>query len=224
MIAGITIALSLILILMTGSRGGLIGLLTVSLLIFFTKFSLLKSFQKIILMIVIAIALVINMDKIDMDRYTTIVEIEDDYNVTSEEGRLKVWQRGFELTLQNPLTGVGVNCFPDALGFYRQKIGVLPKWQTAHNSFVLILTELGFPGFLVFILLTLKAVTIFYNCAKRDPPLPNLEQTTMMSRVMLIAFVGHLACAFFLSMSYSILFTLFFAMSVTIANLNRQTA
>jgi len=218
-IASMTIVSSLVVIAMTGSRGGIIGLLIVLFLLFFTKFGLLRRLHKIILFIILIIAIGMNSEKIDLERYSSIVDMGDDYNVTSEEGRLAVWKRGIELTLIHPITGVGVNCFGVALGNYRAEIGVIPKWQTAHNSYILVLTELGILGFIIFMLMIRGTIKITLGCANRNSASYKLRPITMMSRVIFLAFIGHLVCAFFLSMAYSILFTLFFAFSVVLQNL-----
>ena len=45
-------------------------------------------------------------------RYLTLTDISSDYNVSSEGGRLELWQAAIDLSLANPITGVGVNCYP----------------------------------------------------------------------------------------------------------------
>jgi len=222
-IAAITIVLSLAVIVMTGSRGGLLGLLIVLLLLFFTRFGLLKRPHKVLLFIILIAALSAYSEKIDIRRYKSLFDIQRDYNVTSEAGRLTVWKRGIELALMNPFTGVGANCFPVAIGYYREKLRVLPRWQTAHNSYLLILTELGFFGFIIFISMILSAIRIFLVCARQGSSSTNHQPIMAMSNVIFLAFSGSLVCAFFLSQAYSIILTLFFAFSAVLQDLSGES-
>lgn len=219
-IAALTIMLSILVSIMTGSRGGFLGLLTVAFFLFFTKLSPLKRFYKIVLFAILVAAVSLNIEKIDTDRFSSLLDTENDYNVTSEEGRMAVWRRGLQLTLLHPITGVGVNCFSNAIGYYRQEIGVLPKWQAPHNSFIQVLTELGIPGFFVFLSLIASTIKILYSCGRKNllASTPT-QEFVLMSRLILLAFIGNLVTTFFLSMAYSILFTLFFAFSAVLKNL-----
>ena len=89
------------------------------------------------------------------ERMGTILS-DADYNRTSETGRLQIWQRGFGYMLEYPVFGVGPNNFPAAEGTLspfadRQQFGVGVRWSAAHNSYVQIGAELGFPGLLLFV-------------------------------------------------------------------------
>src|SRR5258708_33328068 len=81
---------------------------------------------------------------------------KDDYNHTSETGRMQIWSRGIGYMLANPLLGVGPNNFPAAEGTLsplaeRQQYGIGVRWNAAHNSFVQIGAELGLPGLTLFV-------------------------------------------------------------------------
>lgn len=208
------IGISIIVILMTGSRGGLLGLAAVLFLLFFTKLSLLKHFHKVVLLGIFVAAIGANYEKINIDRYSSLFNMEDDYNVTSETGRFAIWKRGGTLTLANPLTGVGTRCFGMAIGYDRKKDGEIPRWQTAHNSYILFLTEVGIIGFTVYLSMIFNSLKIFYNYSKEETLPEKFRSITNMSKVILLAFIGHLICASFLSHAYSGGFTLFFAFSV----------
>lgn len=220
LIAALTIMVCLIVSLLTGSRGGLLGLVIVGFFLFFSRFSPFKLMQKLILLALLTSVLAMNMDKIDTERFSTILNPEQDYNVQSEEGRLAVWQRGWQLSLRHPFTGVGVNAFHVAIGRYRVEIGEVPRWQAPHNPFVQILTELGFPGLLIYLVMTVGAVKTFMTTARDTIPATDTHtELAIISRAMLIGFMGNLAAAFFLSMAYSALFALFIALSAVVLHL-----
>ena len=70
---------------------------------------------------------------------------EEDYNHTSETGRLQIWSRGIGYMLQNPLLGLGPANFPAAEGTLspfaeRQQWGIGVRWNAAHNAFLQVMT------------------------------------------------------------------------------------
>ena len=71
----------------------------------------------------------------------TLTEMGSDYNVSEETGRVQIWKRAYQLISENPLTGIGANCFPMALGYLRQELFLTPRWQASHNSYIQIITE-----------------------------------------------------------------------------------
>ena len=138
-----TIGVSIVTILLTGSRGGLLGLIAVFILFFFTKLGGIKWTYKILLFIALILIFTSYSNKINMERYMSLTKIGSDYNVTAESGRLEIWEKGIQLILLNPITGVGVNCFPMAIGYEREAEGEIPRWQAAHNSYIQIAAETG---------------------------------------------------------------------------------
>ena len=217
-IAAVTIAVSIIVVLYTGSRGGFLGLITVFLLIFLTKTVPIKLLDKIVLLTSIAITLIFFSDKINTERFLTLIEIKDDYNVSDEFGRFQIWKRGVNLALSNPLTGVGVNCFPMAIGYAREDAEEIPKWQAAHNAYVQVLAETGLVGFAVFISIIIGCLRVLSNCQKSKSTFGESQEWRSIAGCIQIAFIGHLVTASFLTQGYSIFFTLFFAFSASIRN------
>ena len=63
-------------------------------------------------------------------RLDTISPVEE-----SAYGRLDAWYEGIQMLIDNPVFGVGFGLFGDH------------NWLTAHNSYILVLAELGIPGY-----------------------------------------------------------------------------
>ncbi len=220
-IAVISVIVSFYIILLSGSRGGFLGLATVFILIAFTKLGGLKVSHKIILVVFLIIGSAYYGHNIDMDRYLTMTNIEDDYNVTDESGRLSIWKRGFQMTLSHPITGVGVNCFHIGIGYQREAEGEIPKWQAPHNSYVQVLAETGIIGFFVFMSLIFNCIKNFHYLS-RDKLISDgaPHPYTYIAGLFKVGFLGSLVCAFFLSQAYSIFFTLYFALSAVLRHLS----
>ncbi len=97
-------------------------------------------------------------------RMNTISNPDQDYNMTSSEGRLQLWERGIGYMEMRPLLGVGIGGFPSAEGMLSagareaRAHGRGEKWSEPHNSFVEIGAELGVPGLLLFMAMLWTAV------------------------------------------------------------------
>jgi O-antigen ligase len=218
-VAGRVLALTSITIgtlvaLYTGSRGGMIGILTFVLLFLTLRIGRLKTLHKGILLALLVTAAVLNVDKINVERYQTLTNLEGDYNL-EEGGRWDVWKTGLVILMGRPLTGVGANNFAMAIGNYRQEQGVLPKWQAAHSSFIQILVETGVIGGILWIMLIASTAATFWRIRKRDDLSENRE-VPVWAGVLFVGFVAQVVSSLFLSTGYSVFFTLFFAVSASL--------
>jgi O-antigen ligase len=117
--------------------------------------------------------------------------------------------------LENPLTGVGLRCFREAIGRDRDERGLLPFWQSAHNSLVQIGTETGVIGLTLFILMSCKAVLIFGRVRNRA----KCNQLKRIGEMARLGFVGHFVSAFFLSQAYSLYWLFYVLLSVVLSRL-----
>ena len=123
-------------VLMTGSRGGFIGLLVVFIMLLFSKTRSVRFGHKVVFVVLCLALVIFKSNSIDFERLSTTFQPEKDYNVTDEFGRVDLWKMGLNMMLTHPLTGVGPNCFPMAVAQDREARGSIPRWQTAHNSLV----------------------------------------------------------------------------------------
>lgn len=217
---GITvICSSIIVILMSGSRGGLLGLTTVLAILLLTKFGGMKKSQKILTIgLIIGVYFVIK-DRINIERYLTLLEIGSDYNISDETGRTQIWKKAIMLMFYHPITGVGVECFSMALGYMREGMGLQPIWQATHNAFLQIGAEVGLIGFVVFILINLRSLLTFLYISKIKAMSSEAHEIRILAGLMFLGFIGHLVTANFLSQGYSSYFVLYFALAGIIRRL-----
>ena len=217
--AAATGIISLLVILLTGSRGGLISLATILMLFLFTRMIPVKRSIKVMVLIGIIIFAVANKDKIFTERYSSILSLELDYNVTDELGRLQLWKKGIEFTLTRPLLGVGAQCFPTAIGMERRHRHVIERWQVVHNSYLQISSELGLIAFIIFILMIKETLHVYRRARHRESDQIKINNIQRLAGVTEISFISHCIAAFFLTQGYSILFTSFFALAASYSNL-----
>lgn len=208
-ISTINIITGLLIIIKTGSRGGLIALLTVIAYLLFTKSYVLRT--TFITKCAVLIVAILSLQFIDInERYKTILDVQDDYNSKGEEGRIAIWKSGMKQMLTHPFTGVGFNRFPEGIGRDRDIRGLdSAKWQTAHNSLIQIGTETGVLGFILFGVLSYNAFTIFARIAKKSKN----EELAKIGAIAKVGFIGHFISAMFLSQAYSVYWAFYIVFS-----------
>ena len=209
-------------VLQTGSRGGILGLGTVLLMMLLTKTGGIKRSHKMLLVVLLASSFVLMRDRIDVERYLTLYDISSDYNVSSEGGRLELWQAAIDLSLANPFTGVGVDCFPFAHFLTRELAGgSYLRWHTVHNSYLQIASEVGLIGFGIFMLINVRSLLTFLRVSRiqLQPQSTEAQEMSTLGGLMLLGFAGLSVAGFFLSQGYSIFSTLYFALAAAIGRI-----
>jgi len=205
--------LSILLVFLTGSRGGMLGLVITSAVILFrVTVSVRKRFKTLA---VIAGVLILSFASLNTDRMMSLFSLEDDYNTTSETGRLALWGIGIQAILHNPLTGVGVGRFGELSGHALKYGGGKEVWRTAHNSVIQIGAETGIFGLTLFLLMSWNVVKIFAR-ASREATSLKLKKIGEMG---LAGFLGMFTAAFFLSQAYSLYWVFYIVFSVVVFRL-----
>lgn len=195
---GVTV-LSLGALALTQSRGGLLALIATA-----VCWALSRGFKGLVRFVLLAglglllVVAVIPSDR--LARFTTLFDLENDYNVTAKHGRLDVWGNGYELLKEHPINGTGLSTFVVAEGGTHDG----GKWSSAHNFLIQIAVELGIPGAIVFLGMLLSIY-------KRAKPVDEHDWLGRGIRLSMIAFfVGGM----FLSWGYN--FVLYFVMHIAI--------
>lgn len=204
-------------ILLTQSRGGLLGLLlVVSYLaavgawrgVFQRGFRFGRVFVGWVLLAFLAVGAWTVLPGDAQERYATLLDPQSDYNVTAtREGRVAVWTRGLESLAQRPW-GVGVGAYPMA------EMGNSGYWRTAHNSILELTVELGLVGGALFLLLFWRAwrvLGIVMRAPAEGPPgrgppaaAPVSERWRIHAQHLRGTLIGILATGFFLSQAYAL--------------------
>lgn len=133
-------ALGVLAIFHTGSRGGVISLGVVFIYVYFTaKGSLMK---KIILVTATILFIVFVMPQDLTSRFSRLGDESQDYNYTSRYGRIMIWKRAVSIIKEHPIFGVGMNNF----GFVESEVNNQSRGMVAHNFVLQAAAELGIPG------------------------------------------------------------------------------
>jgi len=211
----------------SGSRGGFLAFLAVVAFVLLRVTTIPARTRLAGMVLIVAITFGTASDQY-WTQMQTIISPKRDYNLTSEEGRVKIWERGVGYMTGNPMFGVGIRNFQVAEGTIsaqarRAERGLGVRWGAAHNTFVQIGAELGIPGLLLFVGLLVQVFRALGRAARRfrngdyGPEASRLAQTLMAS---LVAFV---VGGFFLSLAYADLLYTLVAFSIGMDKIARST-
>jgi len=206
-VAALTVA-----IIWAGSRGGFLALLAVGAFLL-VRYTAIHLRWRILTAALLGVVFAATASDTYWEKMKTITKPKDDYNVTGEEGRLKVWKRGIGYMLEHPLLGVGAGNFSTAEGTLSPvaraaTVGRGVKWSVAHNSFVQIGAELGVPGLILFagaLLGAFRALGVVRQRARRvrppgdgGPTSPNAP----LAQALSASLIGYVVGGFFLSLAH----------------------
>lgn len=200
-------------LLLTSSRGGLLGLLAV---LAFLVLMPIKRPQaspdggrarpRVIasLLGVACVAAVVwpNLPYETRERLATVMALGNDYNsdTTNRNSRSSIWERDFFAVVHRPI-GYGVHSFAMV------DLSTGGTFRAPHNSYLQAMVELGFLGFLLF----LRVYTLSWRMLQKIrhtllSALPSAERDEVLvfARMLQASLVGNAVAGFFLSMAYSL--------------------
>jgi len=171
-------------IYLTNSRGGLLAFMAT------TFFYFVRRSKKIVLGAIIGAIFVVGIFAFGPSRAAFLSSDE-----ASANNRVQLWYKGIKMVKSNPVFGVGFRMFQEDLP------------QTAHNSYVLAVSELGLFGLFMFMGL------LYFSFKESNMIQVSGSKLATYSLGLQAGFVGFCAAAFFLSRTYVILPYLLAALS-----------
>jgi O-antigen ligase len=206
-------------IILTGSRGGFLGLFAV-IAACILQYRRVKhvSLLPFLLIPAVVFGIIYFYGSTEYkERIGSIFDTENNYNYTSSTGRINVWKQGIDMMMNNPLLGVGVQQFESAHGrTYRLEGG---KWSAAHNILIQVGAELGFPGLIAYCFIMFIVVMKLRKVASIKLDSNGIfSPNTMTSNSLIGSWIGFMVSGFFLSVAYSNVFFLLFSLSCAFLN------
>jgi len=124
----------------------------------------------------------------------------------SAAGRIYAWYQGLQMLFSNPASGIGAGRFTDY------------HVITAHNSFILIMAEMGVFGYWMWLLMFVLSFFMVSSIRKKSYINLNVpfNSTRLKSQTMMFyyGFIGMFTSIFFLSRSYLVLLYVFVALAL----------
>lgn len=217
-------------LLMTGSRGGAVGLLTVGFLLFLSAPVARKAMVPVAAALVLLLANVVLPDFLKM-RYLTFFSIKNadaldeetrqklhDGAVSSSQGRLDVLIYSLKMTARHPLFGVGPGNFPNVMFAEMTEAGGNRVWLVSHNSYTQVSSETGLPGFVIFAGIMIYSFSGLRGLLKRDAAGRYLypQETVNAAYYLRISYIALTVCGCFLSFAYVADFYVLAALAVAL--------
>jgi O-antigen ligase len=174
------IVYALIKTLRTGSRAGLLTMVTCFVILFVSG----KMKTKVAMLGVAVLLAAIFVAAVPRDiflRYATVfsgtsgeagMSASEFSAVESTRARKMLFQESARLMLEHPLFGVGPGIFSAALASEQKQLGQYQTWHEAHNSFTQLGSEAGIPAlglYLAALLYCVKRTVSVYRRTRGDP-------------------------------------------------------
>jgi O-antigen ligase len=211
----------------SGSRGGFLAVLAVAVFVLL-RFTTVPARARVAgLLVILTVGFVTASDRY-WTQMQTIAHPNQDYNSTSETGRLKIWGRGLTYMAGHPVLGVGAGNFPVAEGTISplarlQEHGIGVVWGAAHNSFIQTGAELGMPGLLLFVGLIASAFASLHRVARNSVRSgPSAIRVSRLAQSLMAALVGFVVGALFLSLAYADMLYTLAALTVALEKVTRS--
>lgn len=217
--------------LYTGSRGALIAMCVLALLLFIR----IPLRQKVVLMmglIVLLPAGYIMLPEYLKLRYLTLftsdVQTSDTRlreqvqggDLSSTESRLALLGASLRMTLKHPLFGVGPGDFPTQNFNDVERETGHKVWLVSHNSYTQVSSETGVPGFMMYVTLLFFAIRnsqrVVAAAKLPRPPPPLLVEC---ARYLGLTTITICAGAFFLSIAYEQMIYVLIGLSIAVEHL-----
>jgi hypothetical protein len=206
-------------VILTGSRGGIFGLLFAGLFTVLDPGRLrphapafgrapprkVGMSAKTRIVLVLAACAVIGtvawpqLPKETKERLASMLNLGSDYNIDEKEGRVQIWKRGLNALAERPI-GFGIGSYP----MVDYKNGGL--FYTAHNSLVLVTVELGPVGIVIYLTLLAclwRGLARIRRLQKQlREPSDLQQQQAVFCRMLQASLVANFVAGMFLSATY----------------------
>lgn len=148
------------------------------------------------------------------DTVNTIIHYQQDYNLTSQQGRITIWHHALTVIAQHPLTGVGIGDFPIAEGALHPDGG---EWMDAHNAALQVASEIGLLGFLAFAALLKRLLR-----AARRVEVTGQGRMREVGRAVFLGTIAYMVTGFFLSQGFSVILYVLLAIGIAMERIHAE--
>ena len=195
----------------SGSRGGLIGLVSVGVALLFLGRGVSLG-KRIVTIAIVGTGLSLWAPQGYWRQMKSILSPKQDYNYTSKDGRKEVAKRGLGYMMSRPIFGLGIGNFAKAECSISDKARNTPagyglRCTPPHNSFVQAGAELGVPGLVLWAAIPLFGIVSLVRLGRRLPY--RWRRGTREERFLrlacpylAVALIGFTATCFFLNFAW----------------------
>lgn len=178
--------------------------------------------RTVIMVVIVAWAISSVMPQRFWDRMETITAEEGERDASSES-RLYFWRVATYMASDHPIWGVGFNSYRYAFDTYDETGGAYGGSRTVHSSWFGVLSELGYPGFLLFVAILLGAVHSCHRIRIRSRA-RGLNHITIYASQIQISVLVFMLGGTFLSAQYLELLWHMVGLTITLDNIYEKAA
>jgi O-antigen ligase len=139
------------------------------------------------------------------ERISTILVDEDagEEREESSASRLHFWKVAVVVANEYPIVGVGPFCFESVYDYYDFLGGRYGTHRAVHNSYLQMLTNNGYPGLAIFLLLIYLSLTTNRKIRKAAKRRPDLKWIVACTNIFDISITAFCIGGTFISVAYS---------------------
>ena len=181
LVVGVAIVAALVVLLRTGSRGGLIGLAAIGLCVFLRVSLPGKVLMALAagVLIVIAGALLPEALAVRYERFFSDTEVTEDNRLSASNAaavgaevgstlaRKELLLRSLKVTMEHPLLGCGIGQFGAYSAGRDTEAGRHGSWQGTHNSYTQVSSETGIPALIAYMAVLVTCLGAVGGCYRR---------------------------------------------------------
>ncbi len=195
-------------VILTDSRGAALAMLVSAMTLF------MRVKQKLTILVIGVIAILLMLPFVPerwYSRMDTIQRYEED---ASAMGRINAWHAAWNMAIDRPLTGGGLNAFTrETVARYAPN----PQdFHDVHSIYFEVLGEMGFPGIFVFLTLILSVIRRLTSVIRRSNLLYEGQFFSDYADALLIGLVAYLVNGAFLGLAYFDLFYQYVGLAVSL--------
>jgi O-antigen ligase len=198
----------LVVVLRTGSRGAIMTIGALIILGFF-KTNAANKMKIVVICGVLAVTFPLVVSRTMMARYATIFKSDGGGSadvqsaVNSTNARRELMKQGVRLTLRYPVFGVGLGNFSNKSADLFMARGEAPMWFTCHDIYLLVSSETGIIGFIIYMTIIVLCMKTLMRLQKDTRQIPELEEISNLSLCVMASLWTFLICGIFSTSAYS---------------------
>ena len=204
------VALIVMMVLRTGSRGALVGIAAMGVTVLL-RLPATRKFAAVVSFLVLAPVTYTVIPEDMRARYATMFSGESPAEtfdadlasaIASKQERMYMLKKSIVFTFTNPVFGVGPGQFSVACSEDMEAEGRRAAWLETHNAYTQVSSESGLPGFLLYgaaLLLSCRKVRRVDRLTRNSP---NLQHVNRAAACLWVSLVGFLTTSLFSSIAY----------------------
>jgi putative inorganic carbon (HCO3(-)) transporter len=193
-------------IIATQSRGGLLGILSVTGIAAWRNTK-----NKVLLIVVGGLVMSVLLVAAGISDRASGGASEDGID-ESAMGRIYAWGAAWNMALAHPVFGVGINNFYSNYYFYSDHWD--GKNHAVHSTWFQVLAETGFVGFVIFVSLVIRTIFVVFSSLRQVAAEGN-PTYVMMAQALLSGLIGFCVTGTFLTQGF--IWPLYILLALTIA-------